>query len=232
MKILVVDDEKEIRTLLRVALEASKYSVIEAASGQEGIDNCAVHSPDLIILDMMLPDMDGLAVLERIRAFSPVPVIVLSVRDRDETKIAALDAGADDYLTKPFSVGELLARIRAASRRYEREHGEHEPRVTFKDVCIDLAAHEVRRDSQPVKLTATEFELLALLAKNRGRVLTHGQITKEIWGQAEMDLRPLRVFIAGLRKKLEENPTEPQMIITEPGVGYRFRADFSQESAP
>lgn len=225
MKILVIDDEKEIRTLLRVALEASKYIVTEAASGQEGIDSCAVASPDLIVLDLMLPDMDGLAVLERIRTFSSVPVIVLSVRDRDETKIAALDAGADDYLTKPFSVGELLARIRAASRRSERD--ESVPSVKFKNVSIDFAAHEVRKENQPVKLTATEFELLALLARNRGRVLTHGQITKEIWGQAEMDLRPLRVFIAGLRKKLEENPTEPEMIITESGVGYRFRSDFT-----
>jgi len=224
VKILVIDDEKEIRTLLRVALEASKYIVTEAASGQEGIDSCAVASPDLIVLDLMLLDMDGLAVLERIRIFSSVPVIVLSVRDRDETKIAALDAGADDYLTKPFSVGELLARIRAASRRSERD--ESVPSVKFKNVSIDFAAHEVRKENQPVKLTATEFELLALLARNRGRVLTHGQITKEIWGQAEMDLRPLRVFIAGLRKKLEENPTEPEMIITESGVGYRFRSDF------
>lgn len=225
MKILVVDDEKEIRTLLRVALEASKYVVVEASSGQEGIDSCAVHSPDLVILDLMLPDMDGIAVLERVRAFSDVPVIVLSVRDRDETKIAALDAGADDYLTKPFSVGELLARIRAASRRSERT--EPAPSVNFKSVSIDFAAHEVRKANHTVKLTATEFELLSLLARNRGRVLTHGQITKEIWGQSEMDLRPLRVFIAGLRKKLEENPTEPEMIITEPGVGYRFRADFT-----
>lgn len=225
MKILVVDDEKEIRTLLRVALEASKYVVVEASSGQEGIDSCAVHSPDLVILDLMLPDMDGIAVLERVRAFSDVPVIVLSVRDRDETKIAALDAGADDYLTKPFSVGELLARIRAASRRSERT--EPAPSVNFKSVSIDFAAHEVRKANHTVKLTATEFELLSLLARNRGRVLTHGQITKEVWGQSEMDLRPLRVFIAGLRKKLEENPTEPEMIITEPGVGYRFRADFT-----
>jgi two-component system KDP operon response regulator KdpE len=225
VKILVVDDEKEIRTLLRVALEASKYVVVEASSGQEGIDSCAVHSPDLVILDLMLPDMDGIAVLERVRAFSDVPVIVLSVRDRDETKIAALDAGADDYLTKPFSVGELLARIRAASRRSERT--EPAPSVNFKSVSIDFAAHEVRKANHTVKLTATEFELLSLLARNRGRVLTHGQITKEVWGQSEMDLRPLRVFIAGLRKKLEENPTEPEMIITEPGVGYRFRADFT-----
>lgn len=225
MKILVVDDEREIRTLLRVALEASKHSVIEAASGQEGVDLCALNSPDLVVLDLMLPDMDGLTVLERIRAFCAVPVIVLSVRDRDATKIAALDGGADDYLTKPFSVGELLARIRAASRRLSRE--ESPPRINFKTITIDFAAHEVQRDGEAVKLTATEFELLGLLARNRGRVLTHRQITQEIWGQSEMDLRPLRVFVAGLRKKLEENPTEPRMIITEPGVGYRFRSDFT-----
>lgn len=225
MKILVVDDEKEIRTLLRVALEASNYVVVEASSGQEGIDSCAVHSPDLIILDLMLPDMDGTVVLERLRAFTRAPVIVLSVRDRDEAKITALDSGADDYLTKPFSVGELLARIRASARR--SAHDEPKPQVTFKNVVIDFAAHEVRRDGENVRLTATEFELLSLLARNRGKVLTHGQITREIWGQAQMDLRPLRVFVAGLRKKLEENPTEPEMIITEPGVGYRFRADFT-----
>lgn len=225
MKILVVDDEKEIRTLLKMALEASSHTVLEAATGQEGLDLCALNAPDLVILDLMLPDTDGIAVLQRLRTFTGVPVIVLSVRDRDETKIAALDSGADDYLTKPFSVGELLARIRAASRR--AAHEEPQPQVTFKEVVIDFAAHEVRRGGEALHLTATEFELLSLLARNRGKVLTHGQITREIWGQAQMDLRPLRVFVAGLRKKLEENPTEPEMIITEPGVGYRFRTDFS-----
>jgi two-component system KDP operon response regulator KdpE len=218
---LVIDDELQIRRLLQACLEANGYRVREAATGQEGISAAAQHPPDVVILDLGLPDMEGITVLKRLREWSRVPVVVLSVRDREEDKIAALDNGADDYVTKPFSAGELLARLRVAQR-----HAQASPDVSvfyFGEVEADLTSRIVRRKGAVVKLTATEYSLLRLLVKNAGRVLTHRQILREVWGPTYGEqTHYLRVYIAHLREKLETNPAKPNLILTEAGVGYRL----------
>jgi two-component system KDP operon response regulator KdpE len=218
---LVIDDEPQIRRLLQACLEANGYRVLEAATGQEGISASAQHPPDVVILDLGLPDMDGLAVLRRLREWTRVPVVVLSVRDREEDKIAALDNGADDYVTKPFSSGELLARLRVAQR-----HAQPSTDVSvfhFGEVEMDLTSHIVRRKGAEVKLTATEYSLLRLLVKNAGRVLTHRQILRDVWGPTYTEqTHYLRVYIAHLREKLEIDAAKPRLIVTEAGVGYRF----------
>ncbi len=218
---LVIDDELQIRRLLRVCLEGNGYRVLEAATGQEGLVEAAQRPPDLVILDLGLPDLDGVTVLKRLREWSSVPVIVLSVRDREEDKIAALDNGADDYITKPFGTGELLARLRAAQR-----HGVPlSENAVFRsaDLEVDLAARIVRLKGQEVKLTATEYSLLRLFVRHAGKVLTHRQILKEVWGpNAVEQTHYLRVYIAHLRHKLENDPCKPGLITTEPGVGYRL----------
>ena len=217
---LVIDDEPQIRRLLRVTLEANGYQVFDAATGQEGIAQAAQCRPEIILLDLGLPDMEGVEALKRIREWSRVPVVVLSVRDREHDKVAALDAGADDYVTKPFSSGELLARLRTAMRRSQPQSAEAVYRVG--KIEIDLAARNVRRNGQEVKLTPTEYSLLRLLTVHAGKVLTHRQLLTEVWGpNAVEQTHYLRVHIAHLREKLEDNASQPKLIITEPGVGYR-----------
>jgi two-component system KDP operon response regulator KdpE len=221
--VLIVDDEIQIRRFLRVSLSASGYIVHEAATGQAGLDQAALVRPDVVILDLGLPDMGGLDMLRRLREWSPVPVIVLSVRDADADKIALLDAGADDYLTKPFSMGELLARLRVAQR-----HTPPAAETTFRSgpLEVDLARRLVTVNGHPVKLTATEYALLRLLVQHAGKVLTHRQILREVWGpQYEEETPYLRVYVAQLRHKLEADPANPTLLITEPGVGYRLMAD-------
>jgi two-component system, OmpR family, KDP operon response regulator KdpE len=219
--ILVVDDELQIRRLLRAGLEGNGYRVLEASSGQEAITLVAQHPPDVVILDLGLPDMDGVTVLKRLREWTHVPVLVLSVRDREEDKISALDNGADDYVTKPFATGELLARLRVAHRR-SVPHPEI-PVFRSGDLEVDLTARTVRVKDQEVKLTATEYSLLRLLVQHAGKVLTHRQILREVWGPNYVEqTHYLRVYIAHLREKLEGDPAKPRLISTEPGVGYRF----------
>ncbi len=221
-QILIVDDELQIRRFLRVSLEANGYDVHETDSGHDAIVKTAQLRPDLIILDMGLPDMDGLEVLKRLREWTKTPVIILSVRDADRDKIAALDAGADDYLTKPFSTEELLARMRVAQRHAQPQ--EQEAIFAVGNLQVDFARRLVTRGGEPVKLTPTEYALLRLLIQHAGRVLTHRQILKEVWGPEYVDeLHYLRVYFAQLRQKLEDDPTLPKLILTEPGVGYRLQ---------
>ncbi|OPY56155.1 MAG: KDP operon transcriptional regulatory protein KdpE [Pelotomaculum sp. PtaU1.Bin035] len=220
-RILIIDDEKQIRRLLKVTLDGHGYEVEEAASGQDGLDQAAARKPDLIVLDLGLPDMDGLEVIKRLREWSRTPVIILSVREQEKDKIAALDAGADDYVTKPFSMGELLARIRAALR-HAAGLG-NEPVLNFEDLWIDIAHRQVTVKGNEIKLTPTEYELIKNLAVYAGKVLTHRQLLRTIWGAAyENDTQYLRVYIGQLRRKIEVDPSRPRHIITEPGVGYRL----------
>jgi two-component system KDP operon response regulator KdpE len=218
---LVIDDEPQIRRLLRVTLESDGFRVFDAASGRDGIVQAAQCRPDIILLDLGLPDMDGVAVLKRLREWSKVPVLILSVRDREDDKIAALDAGADDYITKPFGSGELLARLRVA-----RRHAQSPADLIFfrsGRLEIDLSARLVKVGGQEVRLTATEYSLLRLFVHHAGKVLTHRHILTEVWGPNQVEqTQYLRVYIAHLREKLETNPARPELIITEPGVGYRL----------
>lgn len=219
--ILIIDDEFQIRRLLEITLSANGYKIIQAVNGKDGLVAAATNNPGLIILDLGLPDIDGQEILRKLREWFFKPIIVLSVRNSEEDIIKALDNGANDYLTKPFRTGELLARIRAAIRL-----GDSKTDITimeFDTLSIDTINHIVRRNNQIIKLTATEFSLLALLARNSGRVLTHQYILKEIWGYGYLEqTQYLRVFVAQLRKKIEVNPTKPKLIITESGIGYRF----------
>ena len=220
---LVIDDEVQIRRLLRLTLEAHGYRVFEAATGQEGLLEAAQRRPEIVLLDLGLPDLDGVTVLKRLREWSRVPVVVLSVREREEDKIAALDAGADDYVTKPFATGELLARLRVAQRRSQPVPEESVFRSG--DVEVDLARRVVLRKGKEVKLTATEYSLLALFVRHAGRVLTHRQLLKEVWGpNAIGQTHYLRVYVAHLREKLEADPNKSELIVTESGVGYRLVA--------
>jgi two-component system, OmpR family, KDP operon response regulator KdpE len=219
--ILVIDDEIQIRRLLRVTLEKSGYQVEEAGTGEDGIGEAARCSPDAVLLDLGLPDMDGLKVLKRLREWSQVPVLVVSVRGHEDEKITALDNGANDYVTKPFSAGELLARLRASLR-----HAQPAAKITeFRSgrLYVDLATRTIKTDDRRVRLTATEYALLHLFIQHAGKVLTHGQIVREIWQAEETEkVGQLRVYMAYLREKLEANPGEPELLITEPGIGYRL----------
>lgn len=223
-RILVVDDELQIRRFLRIALEAHGFAVVEAGSGREAISFAATESPDLVILDLGLPDMDGKAVVSRIREWSAVPILVLSVRQAEGEKVAALDAGADDYVVKPFGIAELLARLRALRRSRRAATGPAEPsEVTVGDLHIDLARREVQVAGRPVHLTRKEFELLSVLARHAGRIVTHPQLLRAVWGRAhEADTHYLRVFIGQIREKLDDDPADPRFILNEPGVGYRL----------
>jgi len=220
---LIIDDEIQIRRLLRVVLEAENYQVHEAETGQQGLMEIASRRPVITLLDLGLPDLDGLEVLRRLREWSEAPVIVLSVRDDEQGKVAALDAGAEDYVTKPFSTPELLARLRAAQRKTRPE----EEVSVFKssDLIVDLTARVVTRGGHEIKLTATEYALLRLFVRHPGRVLTHRYILREIWGpKSEEHRQYLRVYVTHLRQKIETDPTKPRLIKTEPGIGYRFEA--------
>ena len=223
-RVLVIDDEPQIRRLLKVSLSAYGYEIDECHNGKDGINRTAVFKPDLILLDLGLPDMDGKAVVEIIREWSKVPIIILSARDQENEKIAALDAGADDYVTKPFSMGELLARLRVALRHGVTTEGSS---VIFcGDLKIDLVARSVTCGGKEIKLTPTEYEILKVLAQNIGRVLTHKQLLKAVWGTAyHEDTHYIRVYIGQLRRKVESNPSQPKYIITESGVGYRLISD-------
>ncbi|HWR38085.1 MAG TPA: response regulator [Patescibacteria group bacterium] len=222
IQVLVVDDEPQIRKLLRVALTAHGYKISEASDGQEGIHQAALTNPEMVIVDLGLPDMDGKEVVRRIREWSSVPILILSARDQEEEKIAALDLGADDYVTKPFSIGELMARMRVAQRRLAvNEDGEAV--VTCGELVIDLALRKVTVSGQEVHLTPTEYDIMKVLAQHAGRVLTHKQLLKAVWGTAyNEDTHYIRVYIGQLRRKLEENPARPRYIVTESGIGYRL----------
>jgi two-component system KDP operon response regulator KdpE len=223
LRILVVDDEKTIRRFLKATLSANGYAVIEAASGVEAIDNSIHSHPDIVILDLGLPDMDGIDVVKEIRKRSKVPVIILSVREDESDKIAALDAGADDYLTKPFNAGELLARIRTIMRRLV-PRGES-PVLKSGKLEMDIERHSVTIKGKPVKLTPVEYDILRILLENSGKVITHKRILKDIWNKEE-DIEDamhlLRVTMSNLRNKIESNPNRPGFILTEPGIGYRL----------
>ena len=219
--ILIIDDEVQIRRLLEITLTANGYNTLFAINGKEGLSAAANYSPALIILDLGLPDIEGIELLSILREWFTKPVIVLSVRNLEDDIVEALDKGANDYLTKPFRSGELLARIRSAIRSSEEK--EDNPVLEFGNLSIDLANHVMRKNNEIVKLTATEFSLLSLFARNHGRVLTHQFILKEIWGFNYLEqTQYLRVFVAQLRKKIEVNPSRPELLITESGIGYRF----------
>ena len=223
--ILLIDDEPQILRALKTILAANHFKVALAATGEQGIAMAVAQPPDLIILDLTLPDMDGIAVAEAVREWSRVPIIVLSVRDNEKDKVAALDKGADDYLTKPFGIEELLARIRVALRHSEQAIGNKQSIIKAGPVTVDLARHVATMRGEEIRLTATEFKLLAYLTAHADRVLTHQAILTQVWGFEDFDhVEYLRVYIGQLRKKLEQNPDDPQLILTEPGVGYRFKA--------
>ncbi len=224
--ILVIDDEPQILRALKTILGEKKFKVTTAASGEEGLALAAANLPDIVILDLGLPDVDGFEVCRRLREWTQCPIIVLSVRESERDKVAALDRGADDYLVKPFGIEELLARVRVALRHAGRVKSSKSSKITAGPITVDLAWHIVKRDGQEVKLTATEYKLLAYLAANAGRVLTHQAILTHVWDPADADhVEYLRVYMRQLRKKLEKDPERPEFIITEPGVGYRFLAD-------
>lgn len=221
--ILVIDDEPQILRALQTILTAKKYRVTTASRGEEGLTLAAAKLPDVIILDLGLPDIDGIEVCARLREWTRVPIIVLSVREAERDKVLALDKGADDYLVKPFGIEELLARIRVALRHSVQAQGGQDTAVSVGDLVIDLSGHVVSRGGMEIKLTATEFNLLAYLVNNMGRVLTHKNILMSVWGHEYIDnVEYLRVFMSQLRKKLEEDPKHPKHLLSEPGVGYRF----------
>ncbi len=219
--ILIIDDETQIRRLLEITLSASGYKTIEATTGKEGLLMAASHQPSLIILDLGLPDIDGIDVLKNLREWFYKPIIILSVRNSEEDIVHALDKGANDYLSKPFRTGELLARIRASLRQGQTANDT--PIFQIGDLSVDIANHIAKKKDELLDLTPTEFSLLSLFAKNQGCVLTHQYILKEVWGYGYVEqTQYLRVFVAQLRKKIEDNPTKPTLLITESGIGYRF----------
>lgn len=223
--ILVIDDEPQIRRYLRVSLEAHDFRILEAATAKEGLRLAALEKPDLMILDLGLPDMDGQEVIKRLREWSSMPVVVLSVRADEADKIAALDAGADDYVTKPFGTGELLARLRAALR-HTIGAAAGQPVFTSGPLRVDLEKRQVAVNGDAVKLSPKEYDLLRLLVQHAGKVLTHQFILRQVWGPAhEHDVQYLRVFARQLRQKIEADPAQPQLLLTEPGVGYRLSLD-------
>jgi two-component system KDP operon response regulator KdpE len=222
LRVLVVDDERAIRRFLRAALNAQGFIIFEADSGQEALNAVVANRPDLIILDLGLPDLDGVEVTRRLREWTQIPIMVLSVRENETDKIAALDAGADDYLTKPFSTGELMARMRAALRRSTQTTSE--PVFENGELKVDLARRQVTVAGQEVSLTPTEYDLLRVLVQNAGKVITHHQLLQQVWGNTYAEgAHLLRVNMSNLRRKIESDPTRPHHILTEPGVGYRLK---------
>ncbi len=225
-RVLVIDDESAIRKFLRSSLPREQFEVDEASTGREGITKAALHPPDIVLLDLGLPDMDGLEVASEIRQWSQVPIIVVSARFQDSDKISVLDAGADDYLTKPFSVGELMARIRVAIRHSKKEDQSESPLFEYQGVKVDFVARMVWKDGVEIHLTPNEYSLLSVLIRHAGRVLTHRQLLERVWGDTySNEVQYLRVYMRQLRNKLEENSATPKLILTEPGVGYRLKVD-------
>ncbi len=223
--ILLIEDDDRIRRFLRASLVTQGFDLLEAGTGREGLALAASRVPDVVLLDLGLPDMEGIEVIQQLRTWSNVPIIVLSARGQERDKVANLDAGADDYLTKPFGVGELLARIRVALRKaMPAEEGKPEGMYSLGAIKVDFERRLVFRGPEEVHLTPIEYKLLSVLIKHRGKVVTHRQLLKEVWGPSYIDQNPyLRIFILNLRRKLEDDPTRPQYLLTEPGVGYRLR---------
>ena len=228
--ILLIEDERQMRRFIRVTLQSEQYDVLEAETAGDGLTQAAMHNPDVVLLDLGLPDMDGLEVLEKLRGWSPVPVIVISARDQEEDKIKALDGGADDYLTKPFGAGELLARMRVALRHVApKSKDQRETVFVAEELRIDFLKRQVHCGSREIHLTPLEYRLLTTLVRNAGRVMTHRQILKEVWGPSYVEqTHYLRVFMNQLRKKIENDSARPRFLLNEPGVGYRFKADLDE----
>jgi two-component system, OmpR family, KDP operon response regulator KdpE len=225
-RVLIIDDEKQIRRMLTVALTGNGFKISEAVTGHDGLNQASIFHPDIIILDLGLPDCDGKEIIGKLREWTSVPIIVLSVREKDIEKIKALDAGADDYITKPFSMGELLARIRVALRHAAK--AEDEPVLLFGDITVDITRRIVKIKGEELKLTPTEYELLKYLAQHADRVVTHGQLLRAIWGPNYQDhTHYLRIYIAQLRHKIEADPSQPKYILTEPGIGYRLVTEIT-----
>jgi two-component system KDP operon response regulator KdpE len=224
-RILLIEDDPQIRRFLRTSLGVQGYELIEAGTGNEGLAVAASQVPDVVVLDLGLPDLEGIEVIRRLREWSTMPIIILSARGQERDKVANLDAGADDYLTKPFGMAELLARIRVALRRkLPAEEGKPLPTFALGDLKVDFERRRVFRGQEEIHLTPIEYKLLSVLVKYRGKVVTHSQLLKEVWGPAYTGQNPyLRIFILNLRRKLEDDPTRPYYLITEPGVGYRLR---------
>lgn len=226
--ILLIEDERQMRRFLRVTLQSEKYGVLEAETANDGLSQAATRNPDIVLLDLGLPDMDGLEVIEKLREWSTVPVIVISAREQEGDKIKALDRGADDYLTKPFGAGELLARIRVALRHAApKSQDQGEPVFVAEELRIDFLKRQVYCGTREVHLTPIEYRLLTVLVRNAGRVMTHRQILKEVWGPLYVEqTHYLRVFMNQLRKKIEADSTRPRFLLNEPGIGYRFKPDL------
>jgi len=226
--ILLIEDERQMRRFLRVTLQSEKYGVLEAETANDGLSQVATRNPDIVLLDLGLPDMDGLEVIEKLREWSTVPVIVISAREQEGDKIKALDRGADDYLTKPFGAGELLARIRVALRHAApKSQDQGEPVFVAEELKIDFLKRQVYCGTREVHLTPIEYRLLTVLVRNAGRVMTHRQILKEVWGPPYVEkTHYLRVFMNQLRKKIEADSTRPRFLLNEPGIGYRFKPDL------
>jgi two-component system KDP operon response regulator KdpE len=229
-QILLIEDESQMRRFLRVILQGHGYKVVESVTGENGLNEAAVRNPDVILLDLGLPDIDGLVVTQRLREWSEIPIIVISAREQEMDKVKALDAGADDYLTKPFGVGELLARIRVAMR-HKAMKTTGQSVVSVDNLKVDLPKRQVFLSGKEVHLTPIEYKLLAVLIQNAGKVVTHRQLLKEAWGPPyEHQTQYLRVYMTQLRHKLEADPTRPKFLINEPGVGYRFKIDSEEET--
>ncbi len=222
-RILIIEDENQIRRFVCMALKAENFDVIEAGSGERGLIEASTRQPDLVIIDLGLPDLEGKEVIRQLRGWSEIPIIVLSARDREEEKVAALNIGADDYLTKPFGIPELIARIRAHLRRHQSKENPGDPLVRFGDVIVDLAAHTVMRAGTEIHLTPIEYRLLLTLINARGRVITHNQLMLAVWGPHYSERSHyLRIYMGHLRQKLERTPAQPEFLLTELGVGYRL----------
>jgi two-component system KDP operon response regulator KdpE len=225
--ILLIEDEVQMRRFLRVAIESEDYRLVEAETGKDGLVKAAVWNPDVVLLDLGLPDMDGIEVIKRLREWSKVPIIIISAREQENDKIRALDFGADDYLTKPFGVGELLARIRVAGRHKRlQQPGKNEVEFIADDLCVDYSRRQVFLDNNEIHLTPIEYRLITFLTQHAGKLITHRQLLKEVWGPSHIEqTQYLRVYMTQLRRKIEKEPASPRFLINEPGIGYRFKYD-------
>lgn len=225
-QLLIVEDEPEIRKFLRITLEQHGYTINEALTGSEGLKRITTYPPDLVVLDLGLPDMDGTQLIASVREWSQIPIIVLSAREREQDKVAALESGADDYLSKPFGTNELLARIKVALRHAARTNSKEEAAFEQGGLKVDLASRQVWADGQEIRLTPTEYKLLAVLVKHAGKVVTHKQLLQDVWGKnAATQSHYLRIHTQHLREKLHDNAAQPKYILTEPGIGYRLRVE-------